>query len=159
MCDDGRGANNDLEVTVLADQILEGKGRNVTTVAPEATVRMAVEALRDANVGALVVSSDGSHVDGIVSERDVVRRLASEGGALLDAPISSIMQAEVFTCSRGDHVDRLMHLMTDHRIRHLPVVEDGALAGLVSIGDVVKTHVDELEREKDQLVDYIRTGR
>jgi CBS domain-containing protein len=159
MCDDGRGANNDLEVTVLADQILEGKGRNVTTVAPEATVRMAVEALRDANVGALVVSSDGSHVDGIVSERDVVRRLASEGGALLDAPISSIMQSEVFTCSRGDHVDRLMHLMTDHRIRHLPVVEDGALAGLVSIGDVVKTHVDELEREKDQLVDYIRTGR
>jgi CBS domain-containing protein len=144
---------------VLADQILEGKGRNVATVAPDATVRMAVEALRDANVGALVVSADGSRVDGIVSERDVVRRLASRGGDLLDAPISSIMATEVFTCTRADHVDQLMHLMTDHRIRHLPVVEDGALVGLVSIGDVVKTHVDELEREKDQLVDYIRTGR
>lgn len=144
---------------MLADQILEGKGRNVTTVAPDATVRMAVEALRDANVGALVVSADGTHVDGIVSERDVVRSLAADGGALLDAPISSIMATEVFTCTRADHVDRLMHLMTDHRIRHLPVVEDDALVGLVSIGDVVKTHVDELEREKDQLVDYIRTGR
>lgn len=144
---------------MLADQILEGKGREVTTVAPEATVRAALEVLRDANVGALVVSADGRAVVGIVSERDVVRRLAVDGAALFDAPVSSIMASEVFTCTRADHVDSLMHLMTEHRIRHLPVVEDGALVGLVSIGDVVKTHVDELEREKDQLVDYIRTGR
>ncbi len=144
---------------MLADQILEGKGRDVTTVAPETTVRLAVEALREANVGALVVSADGAHVDGIVSERDVVRRLAADGAALLDVPISTIMATEVFTCTPADHVDRLMHVMTEHRIRHLPVVEGGALVGLVSIGDVVKIHVDELQREKDQLVDYIRTGR
>ena len=91
-----------------------------------------------------------------MSERDIVRRLAADGPALLDQPVSSIMQAEVHTCAGADNVDQLMHLMTEHRIRHLPVVEDGALAGIISIGDVVKTRVDELETEKEQLVDYIR---
>jgi CBS domain-containing protein len=145
---------------VLTDQILQGKGHDVATTAPDAAVRAALEQLRDANVGALVVSSDGRAVIGIVSERDIVRRLADEGADLLDQPVSTIMQAEVLTCRGGDHVDRLMAQMTEHRIRHLPVLDDdGALVGIVSIGDVVKSRVDELETERSQLVDYIRTGR
>ena len=141
---------------MLADQILQRKGRDVSTIPPDATVRAAAEALASANVGALVVSPDGAVLVGIVSERDIVRHLAAEGMALLDQPVSTIMQAEVQTCAGADHVDQLMELMTQHRIRHLPVVEDDALAGIISIGDVVKTRVDELVTEKDQLVDYIR---
>lgn len=141
---------------MLADQILQRKGRDVSTIPPEATVRAAAEALAAANLGALVVSPDGSALVGIVSERDIVRQLAAEGPALLDRPVSSIMQSEVQTCAGSDHVDQLMELMTQHRIRHLPVVKDDALAGIISIGDVVKTRVDELVTEKDQLVDYIR---
>ncbi len=141
------------------DKILDRKGRDVATIAPGAPVRAAVEQLGSANVGALVVSDDGSTVAGIISERDVVRRLAADGPALLDAPVSSIMQADVHTCTSADPVDDLMHRMTEHRIRHLPVVDDGRLVGIISIGDVVKTHVDALETEREQLVDYIRTGR
>jgi CBS domain-containing protein len=141
------------------DQILDRKGRDVATIAPDAPVRAAVEQLDRVNVGALVVSADGSSVEGIVSERDVVRRLAAQGPALLDEPVSSIMQADVHTCTGADPVDDLMHRMTEHRIRHLPVVDEGRLVGIISIGDVVKTHVDALETEREQLVDYIRTGR
>jgi len=144
---------------VLADQILERKGRAVSTVPPEATVRDALATLAEANVGALLVSPDGSALAGIISERDIVRRLAADGPGLLDQPVSALMQSEVHTCTGSDNVDQLMHLMSEHRIRHLPVVADGALVGIISIGDVVKTRVDELVSEKDQLVDYIRTGR
>jgi CBS domain-containing protein len=143
---------------VLADQILQRKGRDVSTIPPDATVRAAAEALAAANLGALVVSVDGTSLAGIVSERDIVRRLAADGPPLLDQPVSSIMQAEVRTCAGADNVDQLMELMTQHRIRHLPVVEDDALVGIISIGDVVKTRVDELVTEKEQLVDYIRGG-
>jgi CBS domain-containing protein len=144
---------------VLTDQILQRKGREVATVAPDTSVRFALEKLRDANVGALVVSSDGRTVDGIVSERDIVRGLA-DGPEILDSAVAEIMQAEVLTCTGGDHVDHLMERMTEHRIRHLPVVDDArALVGIISIGDVVKSRVDELETERSQLVDYIRTGR
>jgi CBS domain-containing protein len=141
---------------VLADQILERKGRQVSTIPPDATVRDAAAVLAATNVGALVVSSDGRALAGIVSERDIVRRLATDGAALLDVPVASLMQADVHTCTGADHVDQLMHRMTEHRIRHLPVLDDGAIVGIISIGDVVKTHVDELETEKSQLVDYIR---
>jgi CBS domain-containing protein len=144
---------------VLADHILERKGRVVTTVTPEATVRAALEALRDANVGALVVSSDGRTVVGILSERDIVRRLADTGAALLDQAVDGLMQRDVHTCTGSDTADHLMHRMSEHRIRHLPVVDDGVLVGIISIGDVVKTRVDELEREQSQLVDYIRSPR
>jgi CBS domain-containing protein len=144
---------------VLADHILERKGRAVSTVAPDATVTEALHLLREDNVGALVVSSDGATVAGIVSERDIVRVLAERGAALLQEPVSGIMQTSVHTCAGDDTVDHLMHRMTEHRIRHLPVVADGALAGIISIGDVVKTRVDELETEQSQLVDYIRSPR
>jgi len=144
---------------VLADQILDRKGREVSTIPPDTTVRAATTALAEANVGALIVSPDGSALAGIVSERDIVRRLAVDGPDLLDRPVSALMQSEVHTCTGSDTIDQLMHLMSEHRIRHLPVVADGALVGIISIGDVVKTRVDELTTEKDQLVDYIRTGR
>ena len=141
---------------MLADQILERKGRDVSTVPPDTTIKAVAEAMTAAKVGALVVSSDGTTLTGIVSERDIVRRLADDGPELLDRPVSDLMTSEVHTCSGSDNVDELMHLMTEHRIRHLPVVADGALVGIISIGDVVKTRVDELEAEKEQLVDYIR---
>jgi CBS domain-containing protein len=146
-------------VAVLTDQILERKGRDVATAAPDTSVREVLALLREANVGALVVSTDGTALEGIVSERDIVRRLAEDGAPLLDEPVSTIMQAEVQTCSGSDHVDALMELMTVHRIRHLPVLDGDALVGIISIGDVVKSRVDELETERSQLVDYIRTGR
>lgn len=144
---------------MLADHILERKGRDVATVGPDTTVADALQVLRDANVGALIVSADGSTVEGIVSERDIVRRLADRGAALLVDRVDGIMQRAVHTCAGSDTVDHLMHRMSEHRIRHLPVVDDGALVGIISIGDVVKTRVDELEREQSQLVDYIRSPR
>lgn len=143
---------------MLADQILERKGRHVATITPDATVRAAAEALAAANIGALVVSADGSSLAGIVSERDIVRRLASDGPALLDRPVADLMEADVHTCAGSDNVHQLMQLMTEHRIRHLPVVVEGALTGIISIGDVVKHRLDELEDEANQLKRYIATG-
>jgi CBS domain-containing protein len=139
----------------IAD-ILRRKGHEVETVGPDDTVRHLVDRLAELRIGALVVSSDGQRVEGIVSERDVVRGLQESGAALLDRPVSSIMTAEVHTCEPSASVDDLMRLMTDQRIRHVPVVEDGdRLAGIVSIGDVVKRRMDELQDERDQLVGYI----
>ena len=109
-------------------------------------------------VGALVVSADGRSVDGIVSERDVVRALHERGAGLLADPVSSVMTAQVHTCVPTAGVEELARTMTEHRVRHVPVVEDGALVGIVSIGDVVKARLDELEEERAQLVDYIQTG-
>ena len=106
-----------------------------------------------------MVSSDGSTILGIVSERDVVRSLAERGPVALDATVAQIMTTEVRTCVREDGIGRLMAQMTEHRIRHLPVVENGALRGLVSIGDVVKGRLSELEAETQHLTDYISSGR
>lgn len=144
---------------MFAHEILVRKGSDVATVTPDDSIAVAIAMLRDRNVGALVVSADGRAVAGIISERDVVRCLADEGGSVLDRHVSELMNTDVATCSPDDHVDALMNLMTERRIRHLPVVQDGALAGLVSIGDVVKSRVDELEKDAEQLVEYIRTGR
>jgi CBS domain-containing protein len=139
--------------------ILASKGAAVATIAPTARVAEAADELRLHGVGALVVSSDGQRIEGIVSERDLVRRLAERGEHMLDEPVAELMTAEVRTCSPDDHVEDLMRRMTEHRTRHLPVVIDGALAGIVSIGDVVKWRVTELEDEARQLHDYITTGR
>ena len=103
-----------------------------------------------------MVSADGKGLDGIVSERDIVRALAADGVATLERKIASCMSSEVFTCGPSDSIDALMSLMTERRIRHLPVVDQGGLAGMISIGDVVKYRLDELERENDQLHDYIQ---
>lgn len=126
----------------------------VVTIRPDATVRELVALLAEHNVGALVVSEDGERVAGIVSERDVVRRLhASED--VLETPVSHIMTVDVHTCAGDDGVTDLMQTMTEHRIRHVPVVADGRLTGIISIGDVVKNRIGELEFERDQLDHYV----
>jgi CBS domain-containing protein len=137
--------------------ILRRKGHEVATVRPDDTVGRLVDRLAELRIGALVVSSDGQRVEGIVSERDVVRGIHASGAPLLDRPVSSIMTVEVHTCEPSTSVDDLMRLMTDQRIRHVPVVRDGLLAGIVSIGDVVKRRMDELQDERDQLEGYIHS--
>lgn len=139
--------------------ILASKGNAVATIAPTARVAEAADQLRLHGVGALVVSADGSRIDGIVSERDVVRHLAERGAHVLDEPVAELMTADVRTCSPDDHVEDLMRRMTELRARHLPVVVDGRLTGIISIGDVVKWRVTELEDEARKLHDYITTGR
>lgn len=139
-------------------EVLSGKAvEGVVTIRPEATVRDLVSSLAEHNVGALVVSEDGEGVSGIVSERDVVRRLGSEDG-VLEAAVSSIMTAEVQTCTPDMTVNQLMVLMTEGRFRHLPVVSEGRLVGVVSIGDVVKHRMQELEFERDQLDSYVHSS-
>jgi CBS domain-containing protein len=139
--------------------LLRSKGDEVATVAPSATVETVVAALHEHRVGALVVSEDGRRVDGIVSERDVVRALAQHGSDLLGREVATIMTREVVTCDMSTTVDELSSLMTEGRYRHVPVVVDGALAGIVSIGDVVKSHIRDLEQEKQTLHEYISQGR
>jgi CBS domain-containing protein len=139
--------------------VLRGKGNVVVTVAPDQTVADLLDLLAEHGVGALVVSSDGVAVQGIVSERDVVRRLQRDGAGMLQSPVSEIMTAEVHTAEPDAEIEDLMRLMTERRFRHVPVVVDGALAGIVSIGDIVKGRVDELETEHDQLIDYISSAR
>lgn len=135
--------------------LLQSKGNDVVTVAPDRLVGEAVTLMETHNVGALVVSADGGSIDGILSERDVVRHLSRRGAELLEQMVSSIATAEVSTCEPGDSVDQLMATMTTGRFRHIPVVVDGQLAGLVSIGDVVKNRVAELELANNQLETYI----
>ncbi|GAB3589451.1 CBS domain-containing protein [Angustibacter peucedani] len=135
--------------------VIRRKGGEVVTVKPDDTVRSLIAQLAEHGIGALVVSVDGTSVDGIVSERDVVRRLHTAGADVLDLPVSDVMTAEVTTCGPDDGVEHLMRLMTDMRVRHIPVVVDGGLHGIVSIGDVVKHRIDELQVERDQLVGYI----
>jgi CBS domain-containing protein len=143
---------------VQISQLLRHKGREVATIDGAESVRAALALLAEKGIGALVVSSDGRRVDGIVSERDVARGLDSRGAGLLADPVSSLMTAQVHTCPPTASVHDLAQTMTDHRVRHVPVVEDGALVGIVSIGDVVKARLDELEEERKQLVDYIQTA-
>jgi CBS domain-containing protein len=137
----------------IAD-VLRNKGSSVATVAPTATVTEMIAALAQYNVGALPVV-DGERLVGIVSERDVVRRLHAGGAALLEASVGEIMTTEVTTCSPDDRVADLAAIMTARRFRHLPVVVDGRLAGIVSIGDLVKARIDLLESEREQLQSYI----
>jgi CBS domain-containing protein len=134
--------------------VLRAKGDQVVTIGPDATVRELVDLLAEHNIGAVVVASDPTEVQGIVSERDVVRGLAS-GSDVLEHAVESIMTAEVRTCEPNEPIDSLMGLMTNERIRHVPVKIDGRLAGIISIGDVVKSRIGELEFERDQLSGYV----
>ena len=135
--------------------VLAHKGAAVATVTPGALITEVIAALAEHHVGALVVTSDGRTIEGIVSERDVVRALHTRGAELLGTQVSEIMTVNVLTSSPGDEVRSLAKTMTEKRFRHMPVVVDGALAGIVTIGDIVKNRLDELETEHDQLVDYI----
>ncbi len=137
--------------------ILKVKGTAVATIDPDDSLAEATAALRDHGVGALVVSRDGHAIDGIVSERDIVRALAAHGSSTLGRSVASAMSTSVTTCHGHDTVDQMMGMMTERRIRHLPVVDDdGQLAGIISIGDVVKARVGQLEIENNQLHDYIQ---
>ncbi len=135
--------------------LLERKGTSVATIAGVATIREAVAELQSRRIGALVVSADGEHIEGILSERDVVRGIADRGGELLEDPVNSIMTSTVFTCTPDDDTESLMAVMTDRRFRHVPVETDGLLSGIVSIGDVVKSRIDELEKDRRELTEYI----
>lgn len=132
------------------------KGDKVVTVRSDDTVERLLELLEEHRIGALVVSDDGEAIAGIVSERDVVRHLRGKGAALLEDPVSHIMTSDVRTCDPDTHIEDLARTMTEHRIRHVPVVVDGKLTAIVSIGDVVKNRIDELQSERDQLVGYIQ---
>ena len=136
--------------------VLRRKGDQVVTIAPGESVRTLLARLAEHGIGAMVVSDDGVTVRGIVSERDVVRRLHSDGDSLLDETVGEIMTSDVHTCQPKDTVDDMARAMTERRIRHVPVLsDDGRLIGIVSIGDIVKNRIDELTDERDQLTAYI----
>lgn len=136
-------------------EVLHSKSTTeVVTISPDATVRELVALLAEHNIGALIVSSDGTSVDGIVSERDVVRRLNEEDN-VLDGSVSAIMTSGVETAEPDSTLEDLMKTMTDRRIRHVPVLSQGTLTGIISIGDVVKHRIGQLEFERDQLDNYL----
>jgi len=140
---------------MLVANVVRAKGSDVVTMRADGSVRELLHVLAHHGIGAVVVSARGRAIAGIVSERDVVRALDRQGEALLDEPVASIMTPEVVTCGLPDHIDDVMAVMTEHRIRHVPVVDEGALVGIVSIGDMVKRRIAELEGERDDLVTYI----
>lgn len=144
-----------MQVSVL----VQGKGSDVVTVAPDVSTAEVVAVLAEHRIGAVVVSSDGRTIVGVLSERDVVRALAADGPGALDRPASTWMTTEVVSCRPDTTVEELMSTMTERRIRHVPVVVDGNLAGLVSIGDVVKDRISGLEQETQVLHDYIANPR
>ena len=143
---------------VTVRNILEAKGASVVAIAPTATVEEAVSRLKQAGIGALVVSGDGRRVEGIISERDVVRGLADHGHGVYDRPVRQLMTTEVFTCSPDDSTTAVMAAMTERRFRHVPVVENGELCGIISVGDILKKRVDEVQTEANALRQYIATA-
>ena len=150
-------------VAMKISAILAAKGADTITIAPDASVSDLITLLAEHGIGAVVVSADGRQIDGIVSERDVVRAMAADPdagrtGGVRPKPVSAIMTADVATIAPDDHVDHAMQLMTAGRFRHLPVAIEGSLAGIVSIGDVVKVRLQSLEDERAALVDYVTRG-
>jgi CBS domain-containing protein len=136
-------------------EVIAGKAiQDIVTISPDATVRELLALLAQHNIGAAVVSSDGATVDGIVSERDVVRTL-NDDDAGLDETVARIMTSDVRTCESASSLDEVRRTMTEGRFRHLPVCDDGRLVGVVSIGDIVKAYIDQVEFERDQLDSYV----
>ncbi len=138
--------------------ILGVKGRSVVTATAKETVHGTAQKLAQHKIGAVVVVDDKGAISGIVSERDIVRALAEQGAKALASPVSAIMSKKVKTCKAGDSETELMALMTSHRIRHLPVVEGGKLAGMISIGDIVKFRIEAIEREAEEMKSYIASA-
>ena len=143
---------------MIIEHLLAEKGHDVITVEPERTLLETARLLDEKRIGAVVVSDAGHPVLGIISERDIARAVAQRGAAVLDEPVSQHMTAKVITCTRSFTTKDLMELMTDRRIRHVPVVEHGRLNGIVSIGDIVKHRVAEIESESQALREYIATA-
>jgi CBS domain-containing protein len=149
------GRATDCEALMNVETILRSKGRDVATIGPNETIGAAVKELISRNIGALVVSGDGKGVNGIISERDIVHALADQGADLLTSKVAQVMTHRVITCDPSDSVEKLMAEMTNRRLRHFPVVEDGRLCGIISIGDVVKNRLDEVEYEARSLRSFI----
>ena len=139
--------------------VLRVKGTRIVTVTPDTTVRQLLAVLAEHGIGAVVVSADGTSVDGIASERDIVRAFAKRGAAAMSEPVTAIYTAEVHTVTPETQIEEVMRMMTERRVRHAPVVLDGSLRGIVSIGNVVKNRIDELETERAALTDYITSAR
>lgn len=137
--------------------ILDTKGHHVLSVEPDAKLSAAVKLLSERRIGAVLVLSQG-RMEGILSERDIVRVLGERGAGVMEEPVSSVMTRKVISCREKDTVSEIMETMTNGKFRHLPVVEDGRVVGLISIGDVVKWRVGEYEREQEALREYIKTA-
>lgn len=140
------------------EDILRRKGTAVATIAPDTTVETALQMLHDRRIGALVVSTRAEPIAGIVSERDIVRAFAAQGVAAIREPVEAIMTTDVVTCTPDELLTDVMAAMTEHRFRHMPVIDGGRLAGIVSIGDVVKNRLEELESETTELRAYIASA-
>ena len=139
--------------------VLRVKGTRVVTVNADMKVRGLLDVLAEHRIGAAIVSHDGTSIDGIVSERDIVRAFAKQGAAAMSEPVTAIYTAEVYTVTPETSLEEVARMMTERRVRHAPVVVDGGLRGIVSIGDVVKNRIDELETERAALTDYITGAR
>jgi CBS domain-containing protein len=146
-----------MEVSMTVSRIINEKGRDVATVSPGASLAAVAATLAEKKIGAVLIM-DGDAVGGIISERDIVRAVASRGGDALSTPAKEWMTAKVVTCKLDDTINDVMQKMTSGRFRHLPVVESGKLAGIISIGDVVKRRIEDVEREAEQIREYIATA-
>jgi signal-transduction protein with cAMP-binding, CBS, and nucleotidyltransferase domain len=140
-------------VTVTIDTVLRAKGHHVETNLPSAPILDVVQQMRVQGIGAVVVSGDGEHIDGIISERDIVLGLAHDGAKLLSKTADQMMTKSVLTCSPSDKIVHVMAMMTRRRVRHVPVLADGRICGIISIGDVLKNRLEELELETNVLRD------
>jgi len=140
------------------ESVLNSKGSTVVTARPETPITAIAKLLTEARIGAVVISADNTRVEGILSERDIVNAVAARGEEALSLPASALMTRNVVTCAPEDHVADLMAVMTEKRIRHLPVVDEGALAGIISIGDVVRCRVQEISAEAEALRTYVTQG-
>jgi CBS domain-containing protein len=157
-CRTGSNRVRSKETTMTVKAILAGKRAGLITIEPTATLTDAVRLLAAKRIGAVVVTGADDRLVGILSERDIVRTLADQGEAALNAPVSESMTRKVVTCAETETISEIMERMTAGKFRHVPVVEQGRLVGIVSIGDVVKSRLEEMERESDALRDYIRTA-
>jgi CBS domain-containing protein len=143
---------------MIVSSMLAGRDGAVLTVSPSDPISAAAKILSEKRIGALIVTDGKNAVAGILSERDIVRGLSESNGDVMDKPVSTYMTADVFTCGPDDTVNQLMEMMTGRRIRHLPVVHEDKLVGIISIGDVVKHKIQEAEKEAENLREYIATG-
>ena len=152
-----KGAIGFRETTMTVRTILDSKGHQVQSVEPDAKLAAAIKILAEQKIGAVMVMSNG-RIEGILSERDIVRVLGERGAKVLDEPVSAVMTREVVSCRQTDTVAAIMEMMTLGKFRHLPVIEEGMVVGLISIGDIVKWRVSEYEMEQEALRDYIKTA-
>ena len=137
------------------EDVIRSKGNSVVTITPSASVAELVSVMADNNIGAVVVSADGRHIAGIISERDIVRGLAGSGAGLLEATVADLMTGDVVVGHLEDRIEDTAHTMTHKRVRHVPIEVDGSLAAIVSIGDVVKYRIDQLTDERNHLLGYL----